>query len=98
MTSLITRERVRLRVGLLDQIDVEKAKIGWRNAIRGRENNREPSAKAQARQVASLLIQQALDRSDAVGKLARQLRRDFPSQSVPLSKTVEPIDLTEPIE
>ncbi|HDR9224186.1 TPA: hypothetical protein QDB19_000357 [Burkholderia vietnamiensis] len=83
---------------VLDQIDVEKAQIGWRNAIRGRENNREPGAKAQARQVASLLIQQALDRSDAVGELARQLRRDFPSQSVPLVKTVEPIDLTEPIE
>ncbi len=83
---------------VLDQIDVEKAQIGWRNAIRGRENNREPGAKAQARQVASLLIQQALDRSDAVGELARQLRRDFPSQSVPLAKTVEPIDLTEPIE
>ncbi|MEC5406612.1 hypothetical protein VOM14_13740 [Paraburkholderia sp. MPAMCS5] len=82
---------------VLDQIDIEKAKIGWRNAIRGRENNREPGAKAQARQVASLLIQLALERSDAVGELARQLRRDFRSQSVPLARTVEPIDLTEPI-
>ncbi|MGF6915855.1 hypothetical protein [Paraburkholderia sp. 40] len=82
---------------VLDHIDVESARIGWRNAIRGREKNREPGAKAQARQVAALLIQQALDRSDAVGELARQLRREFPGQSVPLAKTVEAIDLTEPI-
>ncbi|SAK40125.1 hypothetical protein [Caballeronia ptereochthonis] len=83
---------------VLDHIDVKKAQIGWRNAIRGLENNREPGAKAQARQVVSLLIQHALDRNDAVGELARQLRRDFPSKSVPSAKTVEPIDLTEPIK
>ena len=85
-------------VRVLDQIDVKKAEIGWRNALRGRENNREPGVKAQARQVVSLLIQQALNRSDAVGDLARRLRRDFPSQSIPSAKTVEPIDLAEPIE
>lgn len=73
-------------IRVLDQIDVEKAELGWRNALRGRENNREPGAKVQARQVASLLIHHALDRDDAVGKLARQLRRDFPRQSVPLAK------------
>lgn len=82
-------------IRVLDQIDVEKAELGWRNALRGRENNREPGAKLQARQVASLLIHHALDRDDAVGKLARQLRRDFPRQSVPLAKTVDLIDLTE---
>lgn len=82
-------------IRVLDQIDVEKAELGWRNALRGRENNREPGAKVQARQVASLLIHHALDRDDAVGKLARQLRRDFPRQSVPLAKTVDLIDLTE---
>ena len=82
-------------IRVLDQIDVEKAELGWRNALRGRENSREPGAKVQARQVASLLIHHALDRDDAVGKLARQLRRDFPRQSVPLAKTVDLIDLTE---
>ncbi len=41
---------------VLDEIDVEKAKLGWRNALRGRENNREPGAKTQARQIISLLI------------------------------------------
>lgn len=85
-------------IRVLDQIDAKRAKLGWRNALRGRENSREPGVKAQTWQVASLLIHHALDRSDAVGELARQLRRDFPSQSVPLAKTVESIDLSEPTE
>jgi len=80
---------------VLEQINVEKAKIGWRNALGGRENNRKPGAKAQARQVISMLIHHAFDRNDAVGELARQLRHDFPSQSVPFVKTIEPIDLSE---
>ena len=83
---------------VLDEIDVEKAKIGWRNALRGREINREPGAKAQARQIISLLIHHAFSRKDVVGELARQLRHEFPSQSVPLAKTIEPIDLTETTE
>lgn len=83
---------------VLDQVDVEKAALGWRNALRRRENNCEPGDKAQTRQVVSLLIHCAFDRNDAVGELARQLRRDFPRQSVPLAKTVEQIDITEPIE
>jgi hypothetical protein len=45
-----------------------------------------------------LLIHHALDRHDAVGDLARRLRRDFPRQSLPLAKTIEPIDVTEPID
>lgn len=83
---------------VLDQVDVEKAALGWRSALRGCENNCDPGAKAQVRQVVSLLIRCALDRNDAVGELARQLRRDFPRQSVPLAKTIELIDLTKPIE
>lgn len=79
---------------VLDDIDVEKAKLGWRNALRGKNNNREPGAKTQARQVISLLIHHASDRNDVVGELARQLQHDFPKQSVPLAKTIEPIDLT----
>lgn len=85
-------------VPVLDQIDVNRAQLGWRNALRGREGSREPGAKAQVRQVVSLLIHHALDRDDAVGKLARQLRRDFPSQSVPSMKILEPIDLAKSIE
>jgi hypothetical protein len=85
-------------IRVLDHIDVKTAKLGWRNALRGRENNREPRAKAQARQIASLLVHHAVDRTDAVGELARELRRDFPSQSVPFAKTVELIDLSDPAE
>ncbi|WP_223547914.1 hypothetical protein [Pseudomonas sp. A-B-19] len=83
---------------VLDHIDVEKAGHGWRNALRGLENNRAPGTKAKARQVASLLIHHALDRNDTVGDLARCLRLDFPSLSVPLAKNIEPIDITEPID
>jgi hypothetical protein len=83
---------------VLDEIDVEKAKIGWRNALRGREINSEPGAKATARQIISLLIHHAFSRKDIVGELARQLRHEFPSQTVPLAKTIEPIDLTETTE
>jgi len=85
-------------IRMLDQVDVNRAALGWRNSLRGRENSREPGAKAQARQVASLMVHHAVDRSDAVGELARQLRREFPSQSVSLAKTFEPIDLSKPIE
>jgi hypothetical protein len=83
---------------VLDEIDTEKAGRGWRNALRGRENNRMPGAKAQARQVASLLIHHALDRNDAIGDLSRRLRRDFPRQSVPLAKTIDRIDITKLID
>ena len=85
-------------IRVLDQIDVNRATLGWRNALRGQDNSREPGAKAQVRQVASLLVHHAMDRSDALGELARRLRRDFPRQSIPLAKTIEFIDLSEPIE
>jgi len=83
---------------VLGQIDVEKAEIGWRNALRGLQNNRDLDSKAQARQIVSMLIQHALNRDDDVGRLARQLRSDFRRKSVPLAKTIEPIDLAKPIE
>lgn len=83
---------------VLERINVEKAALGWRNALRGCENNSKLGAKAQARQVVSLLIHYAFERDDDVGELARQLRRDFPRLSVPLAKTLEQIDITEPIE
>lgn len=80
---------------ILDHIHVETAEIGWRNALRGQEKSHEPGAKAQSQQVASLLIHHALGRHDSIGELARQLRCEFPRQSVPLAKTIELIDLTE---
>lgn len=81
-------------IRVLDQINIKRANLGWSNALRGRESSGEPGAKAQARQVVSLLVHHALDRVDSVGKLARELRRDFPSQSVPSAKTLESIDLS----
>ena len=82
-------------VRVLDQIDIKRAELGWSNALRGRENSREPGAKAQARQVASLIVHHAIGRDDAVGELARRLRRDFPRQSIPAAKTLASIDLSD---
>ncbi len=83
---------------VLDLISVETAERGWRNALCGRENNRIPGAKAQARQVASLLIHYALDRNDAVGALAQRLRLQLPRQSCPPAEILEQIDLTSAID
>ncbi len=83
---------------VLDHIDVGRATHGLRNALRGQKNNRVPGAKAQARQVAALLVHHASDREDEVGLLARQLRQEFPRHSVPQAKTIEAIDVSEPIE
>lgn len=83
---------------VLDRIEVGKAACGWRNALATRANNRVQGAKAQARQVAALLVQYSIDREDAVGDLARQLRREFPKASLPLAKTIDPIDLPEEVD
>jgi len=83
---------------VLGQIDIGRAGRGWRDALRGCENNRVPGAKSQARQVAAFLVFHALGRKDDLGGLARQLRREFPRHSVPLPKTIEPIDLSEPAD
>lgn len=81
-------------IRVLDQIDVKKAKLGWRNAFRGQENSRDPRAKAQVRQIASLMVHHAFDRTDTLGELAHELRRDFPSRSLPSAKTLESIELS----
>lgn len=79
---------------VLDRIDINTAERGWQSALRGIANNGERGAKAQARQVVSLLIHYALKRKDAVGALAQRLRESFPRQSVPSIRTLEHIDLT----
>jgi len=81
-------------IRVMDQIDVKKAKLGWRNAFLGHESSRDPRAKAQVRQIASLMVHHAFDRTDTLGELARELRRDFPSRSLPSAKTLEPIELS----
>jgi hypothetical protein len=80
---------------VLDRIEVGIAARGWRNALAKHEKNRMPGATSQARQVAALLVHHAIEREDAVGDLARQLRHEFPKASVPLSKTMEPIELPQ---
>ncbi|MFC1459669.1 hypothetical protein ACETIH_23820 [Microvirga arabica] len=79
---------------VLDRIDVEKAARGWRNALAMRGNNRVRGG-TQARQVAAFLVHHALGREDAVGDLARTLRREFPRHSVLRAETLEVIDLAE---
>jgi hypothetical protein len=98
LMQLLAQVRRDALMKVLDHIDVPKANLGWRNALRGEGNNHEPGRKAEARQVVALLIHHALDRTDGLGKLARQLRGDFPKLSVPLATTMEPIDLTALME
>lgn len=83
---------------VLDNIDVKKAEYGWRNALCGRWSSNEARVKSQTRQTISLLIQRSIDRKDDLGELARKLRDDYPSRSVPSVHTLEEIDLTQPIE
>ncbi|MHC2003293.1 hypothetical protein ACYQR9_23055 [Methylobacterium sp. CM6241] len=80
---------------VLDQITVEKAAHGWRNALAGRENNHVRGAKEQARQVVAFLIHHSLRREDTIGDLAQTLRREFPRYSVPREETLEAIDLVK---
>jgi hypothetical protein len=78
---------------VLDQLNAEKAGLGWCSVLRGRGSNAKAGNKAQARQVVSLLINHGLGRHDAVGDLSRRLRSQFPNQSLPLLKTIEPTDI-----
>lgn len=62
---------------VLDRVCVETAASGWLTALKG---------KASERQTGALLVQAALARHDAVGELARRLRRQFPSASRPTQR------------
>ncbi len=83
---------------ILDQIDAAEAERGWRNALAGRESNRRPGAKDQAKQVIALLIWHAIKREDEVGDLARRLRSAYPKASVPLPETIDPIEIPDVLE
>lgn len=76
---------------LLDHLDVAAAEQGWTNALTGKEGTRERGAKAGARQAVAFLINRAIDRTDAVGDLARGLRQRFPKRSVPSAATLKPL-------
>jgi len=70
----------------------ERGIAGLAKTAPGPQARLTPEQREVERRNVSLLIHHALDRHDAVGDLARRLRRDFPRQSLPLAKTIEPID------
>lgn len=80
---------------ILDQIDPERAKEGWHKALLGREAHRKHEKDANPREAAALLIHYAIDRADALGDVARRLRRRHPKRSTPSAKMLEPIEWPE---
>jgi hypothetical protein len=76
---------------ILDQIDPTKATEGWRKALLGGEAHRKYDKDANPREAAALLIHYAIDRTDALGDVARRLRREHPKRSTPSAKMLEPI-------
>jgi hypothetical protein len=68
---------------LLSGVIIEKAEIGWANALKG---------KAETRNTSAFLIHHAITRNDAVGDMARRLRERFPKQSVPDPKILAPLE------
>jgi hypothetical protein len=59
---------------ILAAVDVTKAEEGWANSL---ETGGEP------RRAVALLVEAAISRTDAVGEIARRLRKRFPKVSVP---------------
>jgi hypothetical protein len=57
---------------IIDLISADKAKLGWQACLKG---------KAGARRTVGLLIEAALKRNDAIGRIARDLRAHFPKSS-----------------
>ncbi|WP_035773962.1 hypothetical protein [Asaia astilbis] len=76
---------------ILDQIDPARATEGWRKALLGGEAQRKHNKDANPREAAALLIHYAIDRVDALGDVARSLRREYPKRSTPSAKMLEPI-------
>jgi hypothetical protein len=76
---------------ILDQIDPAKAAEGWRKALLGGEAHRKHEEDANPRETAALLIHYAIDRADALGDVARRLRRRHAKRSTPSAKILEPI-------
>jgi hypothetical protein len=65
-------------------ISAATAEEGWAATLR---------AKGDGRRVVALLIESAIERTDALGAMARRLRQRFPRRSKPLPKDVEPIEI-----
>jgi len=69
---------------ILDGVDVAKAETGWAAALTSADDMRRPIA---------LLIESALNRSDAVGAMARRLRSRLGKTSRPARKDLKRFDL-----
>ncbi|GAB7541415.1 hypothetical protein [Cupriavidus sp. 8B] len=67
---------------MLGHVHVSGAERGWANALNG---------KGVERQSAAFLVHCAIDRADAVGEMARKLRRRFPKRSIPSEATLAPL-------
>jgi len=61
---------------MLSTVDVEKAEKGWKDSL---------EKGGPARDTVALLIDSSLSREDAVGNLARSLRKKLPKRSQPKS-------------
>jgi hypothetical protein len=80
---------------ILDQIDPASATEGWRKALLGGEAHRKHTKNANPRETAALLIHYSIDRANALGDVARRLRREHPKRSTPSAKMLEPIEWPE---
>lgn len=78
---------------LFDQMDPALAAIAWRNGLQGLHASRRGRRMFQGKDVVALLVHYALARPDAIGDLARTLRRQFPKASTPPADHLEPLDL-----
>jgi hypothetical protein len=67
---------------MLCAVNAAAAEEGWAATLR---------AKGDGRRVVALLIENAIERTDALGAMARRLRQRFPRRSKPLPNDVEPI-------
>lgn len=59
---------------ILSAVDVEKGEVGWRDSLP------KPGG---ARDAVAGLIEAALTRDDAVGDMARRLRKKYPKRTIP---------------
>lgn len=73
---------------MLGHVDATGAAVGWRDGLKGVNNNRMPGSRTQARETAAFLVEKSLERQDALGELARSLRSRYPRASVPAAATL----------
>ncbi|AYV48194.1 hypothetical protein CFHF_23470 [Caulobacter flavus] len=80
---------------IFDQIDPALALVAWRNGLQGLHAEHRRGRSFSSKDVAAFLVHHALARTDAIGDVARALRRQFPKTSIPPDDHLEPLDLTK---